>query len=198
MVGLLTALPKTPLYERLEKEGRLLPEANGSDNTKLGTNILPKRMQYDDMVAAYRDLHGRLLADHGIANRIKNKYRYLATPVRKGEYFLQEQLTVFRNVLIRGILRGGASREFHFLRSMPWSRPRLIPLAVGDWVIGLAMRDYADRHFARASGKHSEVIRGHLGSIERAFRRHLQHGELEVSLDEVRHAVANVSVRLKG
>jgi len=27
MVGLLTALPRTPLYERLEREGRLLPEA---------------------------------------------------------------------------------------------------------------------------------------------------------------------------
>ncbi|HEX9653423.1 MAG TPA: radical SAM protein, partial [bacterium] len=41
MVGLLTAAPKTPLYERLQKEGRLIPNANNSDNTKLFTNVIP-------------------------------------------------------------------------------------------------------------------------------------------------------------
>ena len=30
MIGLLTALPKTPLYERLEKEGRLSPLEHAS------------------------------------------------------------------------------------------------------------------------------------------------------------------------
>ena len=71
MIGLLTAAPKTPLYERLEKEGRLIPDANDSDNTKLSTNIIPKQMAYDEMIASYRDLYGRLLSDRGIATRIR-------------------------------------------------------------------------------------------------------------------------------
>ena len=46
MIGLLTALPKTPLYERLEKEGRLSPLEHASDNTRPGTNVIPKGMPY--------------------------------------------------------------------------------------------------------------------------------------------------------
>jgi hypothetical protein len=34
MVGLLTALPHTPLYVRLQREGRLLPRGEQGDNTK--------------------------------------------------------------------------------------------------------------------------------------------------------------------
>ena len=45
MIGLLTALPKTPLYERLKKEERLIPDANNADNTKLATNIIPPTNQ---------------------------------------------------------------------------------------------------------------------------------------------------------
>ena len=50
MIGLLTALPKTPLYERLGKEGRLIADADNADNTTLGTNFLPKQMGYEEMV----------------------------------------------------------------------------------------------------------------------------------------------------
>jgi radical SAM superfamily enzyme YgiQ (UPF0313 family) len=61
MVGLLTAIPKTPLYERLEKEGRLIPDANRSDNTKLSTNIIPKQMTYEELIRGYHKLYDRLL-----------------------------------------------------------------------------------------------------------------------------------------
>ena len=198
MIGLLTALPKTPLYERLEKEGRLIPNASDSDNTRLGTNILPKRMEYDEMITAYTVLYQRLLGDRAIATRIRNKFRYLATPLRQGEFLLAEPLTVFRNVLMH-VIRGGPSRVFHFLRSMPFSKPRLIRLAVGDWVIGLAMRDYARRRFAKEdAGRVREAVEGYLSSIETTFRRYLQRDALEVSLDEIRHTAGNLSVRMKG
>ena len=51
MIGLLTALPKTPLYERLEKEGRLISKKNYGDNSKLDTNVMPKQMGYKEMVS---------------------------------------------------------------------------------------------------------------------------------------------------
>ncbi|NIX55458.1 MAG: DUF4070 domain-containing protein, partial [candidate division Zixibacteria bacterium] len=73
MIGLLTAVPKTPLYERLEKDGRLIKEASGTDNTKLGTNLIPKQMSYDEMVEGYRNLYYKLLDDETIAERINNK-----------------------------------------------------------------------------------------------------------------------------
>jgi radical SAM superfamily enzyme YgiQ (UPF0313 family) len=198
MIGLLTAVPKTPLYERLAKEGRLLPDANDSDNTKLGTNILPKQMRHDEMVAAYRALHHRLLGDRSIADRIRNKLRYFASPISRGGHTVGEQLTMLGRLLVHGVIPGGISRVFHFFRSIPFSRPRLIRLAVADWVIGLAMRDYVGRHLSEEVGEVSDVTQGYFGLIERAFRRHLQQGALEVSLDEVKDATANLSVRMTG
>ncbi len=198
MIGLLTALPRTPLYERLEKEGRLRSDPNESDNTKLSTNVVPKRMAYEEMVTAYRDLHGRLLSDRCIADRIRTKIRYLANPEREGAPPLGEGLTMLRKLVVNAILPGGVSRVFHFLRSIPLTKPRLIRVAVSDWVVGMAMHDYVGRHFDLERGKAGPIAHGHLASIERVFQRHLRQGALEVSLDEVRHAAATLSVRMKG
>ena len=117
MIGLLTAAPKTPLYARLEKEGRLIPDANDSDNTKLGTNIIPKHMAYDEMIEAYRALYQRLLSNHGIATRIRNKLRHLTDPAGRRLEPVRQQLAKLRRALVGGILAGGVSRVFHFVRS---------------------------------------------------------------------------------
>ncbi|MFB6260327.1 MAG: radical SAM protein, partial [Thiohalorhabdaceae bacterium] len=60
MVGLLTALPHTPLYERLEQEGRLRHDVAPGDNTGGHTNILPAGMSYQAMVSGYTALYRRL------------------------------------------------------------------------------------------------------------------------------------------
>ena len=49
-------------------------------------------------------------------------------------------------LLWRGIAPGGPARAWHFLRSLPLARPRLLPLAVNDWIVGLALRRYAERN----------------------------------------------------
>lgn len=147
MVGLLTALPKTPLYARLQAEGRLRVEQDGHDNTKLATNIVPKRMTYDAMIAAFRRLHQRLASDRAIAQRIRNKLRYLADPVYQGEYNLREQISILAKLLVRGVLPGGPVRVYHFARTLPLLKPRKLPMVIVDWIAGLAMRDYVQRHF---------------------------------------------------
>ena len=50
-------------------------------------------------------------------------------------------------LFVHGLAPGGVARIVHFVRSIPFSRPTLIPLAIGDWVVGLTMRDYVDRQF---------------------------------------------------
>jgi hypothetical protein len=141
MVGLLTALPKTPLYHRLKKEGRLLPDSNDSDNTKRGTNVIPLRMKYDEMVERYRGLCTRLMAYRNIADRIRNKVRFIRTPPAAGDDTWIARIRIIHRLLFRGLLPGGVPRMFHFLRSMPFHRPKFIPLAVQDWIVGLSMRD---------------------------------------------------------
>ena len=54
MVGLLTALPQTRLYERLVREGRLLADSVG-DNTAAVLNFVP-RLDRGRLLAGYREL----------------------------------------------------------------------------------------------------------------------------------------------
>lgn len=198
MVGLLTAIPKTPLYERLEKEGRLIPEKSTSDNTKLGTNLIPKGMTYDEMVNGYHKLYHRLLEHRNIAQRIRNKTRYLAVSGDLGEVPLKKQLAMLRGFLVHGLLRGGVSRLFYFLRTFPFSRPRLIPVVIHDWVVGISMRDYVERHFVTELEKANHLLHSYLERIESVFQRYLNRGALEVSVDNVKHAAANLSISMKG
>ena len=198
MIGLLTAAPKTPLYERLEKDGRIIPDANNSDNTKLSTNIIPKQMGYDEMVSGYRALYYRLLDNRNIAIRIKNKTRYISNPIYRGSYPLGEQLKVLSRFIIHGLLPGGFSRVFHFFRTIPFSRPRQIPLVIQDWIVGLSMRDYIERHFIQEFEDVNHLSDSYLGLIEKAFQRYLNLGALEVSFNQVKNAAANLSISMKG
>ena len=198
MIGLLTAAPKTPLYERLEKDGRLIPDANNSDNTKLSTNIIPKQMSYDEMVSGYRALYYRLLDNRNIAARIKNKTRYISNPIYRGSYPLGEQLKVLERFFIHGILPGGFSRIFHFFRTIPFSKPGQIPLVIQDWIVGLSMRDYIERHFIQEFEDVNHLSDSYLGLIEKAFQRYLNLGALEVSFNQVKNAAANLSISMKG
>ncbi len=198
MIGLLTAAPRTPLYERLAKEGRLIADANNSDNTKLYTNVIPKGMTPAELVAGYRELHRRLFDDRGIAARIKNKLRYLRAPAATSRYSWSEAVAILRRLWVQGLLPGGPGRVLRFLGSLPLRRPRLIPQAVEDWIVGLAMRDYVDRHFDEGVERSREVARGYLATLETAFRRYREAGALELSLSEVRNQAANLSLRLRG
>lgn len=198
MVGLLTAAPRTPLYERLAREGRLIPDANESDNTRLGTNVIPKQMGYEELVRGYRTLQCRLLHHASIARRIRNKFRHLTNPVARPDYALRDQVRILGRFLMRGLLPGGVARLYHFLRTLPVSRPRLVPLVVQDWIVGLSMRDYFDRHYAQSLGGASQRARDRVRSIEKALRRYVHQGALELSLDEVKHRAAVLSISLRG
>lgn len=198
MIGLLTAPPRTPLYERLQKEGRLIPDANNIDNTKLSTNIVPKQMGYNEMIKGYRTLYYRLLSDRNIADRIRNKTRYINKAVYRTTYPLRKQLKMLNRFLIHGLMPGGISRVFHFLRTVPLSRPSQIPLVIQDWIVGLAMRDYVDRHFIEEFDEVNRLSDNYLGLIEKAFHTYLNLGSIEVSISQVKNAAANLSISVKG
>ncbi|MFN7087621.1 MAG: radical SAM protein, partial [Burkholderiales bacterium] len=150
MIGLLTALPHTPLYARLAREGRLRADCGGSDNTRPQTNVQPRLMSYEAMIGAYETLYRRLFTDRNIATRIRNKLRHMAVPLYQGEYAPRARLGIVTRLLVKGILRGGPRRLVHFLRSLPFTAPRKLPLAIVDWIAGLSLRDYIDRHFGAA------------------------------------------------
>jgi radical SAM superfamily enzyme YgiQ (UPF0313 family) len=197
MIGLLTAVPKTPLYERLEKDGRLIKEASGTDNTKLGPNLIPTQMSYDEMVEGYRQLYYKLLDDGTIADRILNKTRYMKNPLFRSTYDIPDQLRSLRGFIWRGILPGGPARIYHFLRTFPFTQPSLVPLVIQDWTIGISMRNYIDRHFIRVQDTEESVARNHFESFEKSLGKYLSKGIVEVSFDKYKNAAANLLIAIK-
>lgn len=143
MIGLLSALPKTPLYLRLEKEGRLKPVDDTSDNTRVVTNVIHKTMSEETISRLYADVYRRLLTDNGIATRIKNKLAHMGETGYRGGYTLTETLGLFGRLITRGLLPGGPLRLWHFLRTWPVTRPRLVPTMIADWIAGLSMKKFA-------------------------------------------------------
>jgi radical SAM superfamily enzyme YgiQ (UPF0313 family) len=198
MVGLLTAIPKTPLYERLEREGRLLAGADDSENTRLSTNVIPAGMSYDKLISGYRTLLIELTEPRGIAERIRKKIRHFTASLETGDLPAGGMARIVGRFLFRGILPGGPSRLYHFIRSIPISRPKLIPLAIQDWITGVSMRDFVDRHFVRSGEKTDRSSHESLRSFESAFKQYLHHGSLEISLSQVSTAAAQLSISMKG
>jgi radical SAM superfamily enzyme YgiQ (UPF0313 family) len=146
MIGMLTAMPRTPLYERLQKEGRIDETEDSAENTRGRTNVVPKNMTLEAMTEAYRALYARLLTDAEIARRIRNKVRYLRAPRYRSGYSTADRIGILGRLIFKGILPGGVSRTLHFLRTLPVFSPARIPLVISDWIIGLSMRDYAERN----------------------------------------------------
>lgn len=183
MVGLLTALPRTPLYERLRQEQRLFAsEEHADDNTRPGTNFLPKRMQYDDMVYAYKNLYRKLSHDRDIARRIRSKARYLKDPVTKAHYSYWQTLAIVARFLARGVLAGGPLRLWRFLSTIMCCAPRMWPHVITDWIAGLAMRDYLRRYFGLDPAGEHHAAHATLAFIRNRFAGSLRRGSLEASL----------------
>lgn len=180
MVGLLTALPRTPLYERLEREGRLDPRVPHGDNTGLATNVVPKNMSYTGMIGAYKRLFHGLVSDRGIATRIRNKTRHLRRPAFHDERPLGQGLAIVGRLLLRGVLPGGPGRWLRFLGTFGASVPRTWPLVINDWIVGLAMRDYVDRRFSTGRTRRP-TVQTTKAFIERRYAAWLRLGTLRVS-----------------
>jgi hypothetical protein len=161
MIGMLTAMPRTPLYERLRKEGRIDETEDSAENTRGRTNVVPKNMTLEAMTEGYRALYARLLTDAEIAHRIRNKVRYLRSPGYRSGYSAADRLGIVARLIFKGILPGGVSRTLHFLRTLPVFAPARIPLVISDWIIGLSMRDYAERNL---SVGHNRPVGHHLPS----------------------------------
>jgi radical SAM superfamily enzyme YgiQ (UPF0313 family) len=70
MVGMLYAIPKTPLHERLRREGRLDP----ADWSEYGTNVVPLRMTREELREGYRKVMRELYEPGAFFERVEELY----------------------------------------------------------------------------------------------------------------------------
>ncbi|HYW04437.1 MAG TPA: DUF4070 domain-containing protein [Gammaproteobacteria bacterium] len=176
MLGLLTAIPGTPLYRRLAREGRLRPDVAPGDNSGGRTNVLPLRMSHDQLMDGYAAVWRRLVTDRAILARIRNKQRHFRPvgPVKLPPW--RDSLRMTGRLLVRGILPGGLRRMLAFAASLVGARPGLWPLVLRDWAHALAIRAYARRGLALPERRDDNRLQRVLARLRR-----LSPGTLTVS-----------------
>jgi radical SAM superfamily enzyme YgiQ (UPF0313 family) len=131
MVGLLNAIPETPLWERLKVEKRLHGESSGS-NTDGTINFIP-RMDIQKLKEGYRSIISTIYSPKEYYKRIDIFLKYY-TPRSKGKFHLEYIRAFFRSLWRIGILSN--SRFYYWkliIKTLAIRRrsfPRAIELAI--------------------------------------------------------------------
>ena len=87
---------------------------------------------------------------------------------------------------------------FHFLRSLPLASPRLLPQAITDWIVGLAMRDYVERRFDVGTKNRQAAALRLFESLQAALAVYLRSGKVTVALKDEPAIGVNLFVSLRG
>ncbi|HSW63151.1 MAG TPA: B12-binding domain-containing radical SAM protein [Dissulfurispiraceae bacterium] len=147
MVGILIALPRTQLYERLKKEHRLLSETSG-DNTDFATNFIP-RMDYDQLISGYKKVLGTLYSPRHYYERARIFLQEYEPPQGKLFHFRCNYIAAFiKSIIVLGII---GKERFHYWRLLFWTlltRPRLFPQAVTLSIYGFHFRKVFEKRLA--------------------------------------------------
>ena len=148
MVGILIALPRTRLYERLKKEKRLLKETSGN-NTDFATNFIPK-MDYDLLINGYKKVLKTLYSPRHYYARVRMFLREYIPPDKKKMAFRFRPnylAAFFRSIIVLGIV---GKERFHYWRLLFWTmftRPRLFTQAITLSIYGFHFRKVFQKHF---------------------------------------------------
>ena len=144
MVGLLQAPLGTRLYERMQKEGRLVNEFSG-DNVDGSTNIIPK-MGLEPLREGYRKILNQIYAPKFYYERVLTFLReYQPSRIKfhlEPQYFLALWRSIYQ-LGIRGVERVQYWRLFFWTL---FRRPRLFPLAITFAIYGFHFRRVAELH----------------------------------------------------
>ena len=133
MVGLLQAPLGTRLYERMQKEGRLVDEFSG-DNVDGSTNIIPK-MGLEPLRDGYHEILNQIYAPKNYYERVITFLREYQPPKIRTHFEPQYFLALWRSIYrlgIRGVERVQYWRLFFWTLS-----PEAAPVPFGDYICHL-------------------------------------------------------------
>jgi radical SAM superfamily enzyme YgiQ (UPF0313 family) len=134
MVGLLQALPRSRLYQRLAGEGRLL-SGSGGDNTCADLNFEP-RLDREFLVENYRRLMRRLYEPDCYYQRIRT---FLDTHAARGPrepVTRRDVAALLRSIWLMGIVHPGRRAYWRLLAFTVVRRPRQFSVAVTLAIMG--------------------------------------------------------------
>lgn len=143
MTGMLNAVPKTPLYERLRKAGRLIAESVGDQF--VFTNIVPLGMSRVQLYQGYKLLLQRLYSYRNYRRRAMRLILNKGTQIKSRLIASSQDLGIFRRVLRDCILKASPRRAWMTLSLMietALRRPRAIRDAVSFALLHKHLYEY--------------------------------------------------------
>jgi len=144
MVGMLQALPGTRLYERLQRDNRVLGNGSG-DNVDGTTNIIP-RMGQDQLAAGYRTLMRQIYAPGNYYRRVRKLLKEISNPAFALPLNWQRLLALLRSGMRLGVLGKERFLYWHLLLWTMMCKPRLLPLAVTFAIYGYHYRRICEKY----------------------------------------------------
>lgn len=143
MLSFLVAVPKTPLYHRLQAEGRLAIneavdfESSGVVGTAGGTNFHPLQLTREELKRGQEQLYKRLYAPEAFAARLLGNLSRFRDVRFRPEPFQWNSLGILWRLVRHYWGKGGQARRF-FWGSL-WKTLRQSPRLFGQMVIFLGM-----------------------------------------------------------
>jgi radical SAM superfamily enzyme YgiQ (UPF0313 family) len=134
MVGILQAPPGTRLFERLQKENRVVGPISG-DNVDGTTNIVPK-MGFNRLIEGYQAIMAHIYSPRHYYQRVKTLLREFGAPQARIPMDFQRVLAFFRSSLRLGIFGKERFEYWHLLLWTLIRKPRQLPLAVTLTIYG--------------------------------------------------------------
>jgi radical SAM superfamily enzyme YgiQ (UPF0313 family) len=128
MVGILQAPPGTRLFERLQKENRVVGPISG-DNVDGTTNIVPT-MGLNRLIGGYQSIMAHIYSPRYYYQRVRTLLSEFGVPQARTPMNFQRVLAFFRSSLRLGIL---GKERFEYWHLLIWTlirKPRQLPLAV--------------------------------------------------------------------
>jgi radical SAM superfamily enzyme YgiQ (UPF0313 family) len=144
MVGMLQAPPGTRLFDRLQRESRLVNNFSG-DNVDGTTNIIPQ-MGMDRLLVGYRSIMKQIYSPKNYYQRVRILLKELKTPEIKQPINFQRFLSVFRSAFWLGVW---GKERFHYWKLLFWTlliKPRLVPLAITLSIYGHHYRKICEQY----------------------------------------------------
>ncbi|MDD3180784.1 MAG: DUF4070 domain-containing protein [Opitutaceae bacterium] len=142
MVGLLTALPQTRLYQRLKREGRLEAHSTG-DNTKAMLNFRPK-LNRKFLENGYRDLMRKLYEPRNYYKRVRVFLKNHRPSGERLRLSWADMKAFVKSFWLLGIWHRGRRAYWWFFLTTLLRRPRQFRIAIELAIMGYHYRRVAD------------------------------------------------------
>ncbi len=141
MVGLLQAVPRTRLYKRLAREGRLLSESLG-DNTSVAFNFRPK-LDREFLEANYRKLMRKLYEPETYYQRIRALLEQHKPRGPRARVQWQDLKAFVKSLWLMGVIHHGRRAYWRFLTTTLVHHPAQFGLAITLAIYGHHFRQVA-------------------------------------------------------